>query len=255
MTTNTFCQIDYENPISLIYLYPETEISNYFFENFSNLTTDSNIYDLLYQPDNQTGKGKGKINTRIAPLKCNIPQKISIYVMLSTALYLVYKSNITGSIIIFLKANCVPTFIITIMDFIDRMIKSMIGYYFPFLDEENSKKLYNFIINTIIGAIFTAIKMLHDIIKKKLGYSVTDEKLKQGLVFDDNKSILNNIIGDLHDKLDPLYNNLVIFYNRLNIFIDYICVSIYYKKKQDGGIQKSRTYKKKHNRLSQKIKV
>lgn len=257
MTTNTFCQIDYENPISLIYLYPETEISNYFFENFSNLTTDSNIYDLLYQPDNQTGKGKGKINTQIAPLKCNIPQKISIYVMLSTALYLVYKSNITGSIITFLKAHCVPTFIISLMDYIDTMIKSIIKYLN--LDEENAEKLYKFIINSIIGSIFTAIKILHDIIKEELGYGDTDEKLKKGLVFSPDKlsfeSILNHIIGNLHDKLDPLYNNLLIFYNRLNIFIDYICVSIYYKKKQDGGIRKSHTYKKKHNRRSHKLKI
>jgi len=50
-----FCSIDFFNAIKLLYLFRVTYISKYFFENYSNLTINTNINDLLYQKaDNQT---------------------------------------------------------------------------------------------------------------------------------------------------------------------------------------------------------
>jgi len=41
------------------------------------------------------------------------------------------------------------------------------------------------------------------------------------------------------ENIDIFYKNLIDFLKRLDNFINYICVSIFYKSKQDGRLRKS----------------
>jgi effector-binding domain-containing protein len=50
---------------------------------------------------------------------------------------------------------------------------------------------------------------------------------------------IKEIIGEMPEKIDIFYKNLIDFLKRVDNFINYICVSIFYKSKQDGGLRKS----------------
>jgi hypothetical protein len=264
------CNIDFFNPIKLLYLFPETNISKYFFENFSNLTINTNINDLLYQKrDNQTGKGITK-----QPFKCNLTQKISTYIMIYIVLHLSIEflksleyTTISTSLIIFLRENCVPPFMLTIINYINTEINFLIN---KFQIEEHAYKIYTLVYSLIISLIHDLIKYIHNIIKSNTQYvdAETKERERMALIksvispplgevdsFESTKVVsiklqkqnedtftmdqIKDIIGDMPEKIDIFYKNLIDFLKRVDNFINYICVSIFYKSKQDGGLRKS----------------